>query len=87
MVGVGFRSEMRDWNPADVQAGFYEVAPENWVRRDREPLYRLRDAGHAVCLHGVSLSLGGQAPINAPFVREVRALMDDLGSTFITDCP
>lgn len=85
MVGVGFRSEMRDWNPADVQAGFYEVAPENWVRRDREPLYRLRDAGHAVRLHGVSLSLGGQAPINAPFVREVRTLMDDLGSTFYSD--
>ena len=53
MIGVGFRSEMLDWNPADVRADFYEVAPENWVRRDRAPLYRLREAGHALCLHGV----------------------------------
>lgn len=85
MIGVGFRSEMLDWNPADVRADFYEVAPENWLRRDRTPLYRLRQAGHALCLHGVSLNLGGQAPINATFVREVRALLDDLGAEHYSD--
>lgn len=84
-VGVGFRSEMRDWNPADVPAGFYEVAPENWVRRNREPLHHLRAAGHPVHLHGVSLSLGGQAPVNVGFLREVRALMDELGTMHYSD--
>lgn len=85
MIGVGFRSEMLDWNPADVRADFYEVAPENWVRRDRAPLYRLREAGHALCLHGVSLNLGGQAPVPAAFLRDVRALMDDLGAEHYSD--
>ena len=85
MIGVGFRSEMLQWNPTEVRAGFYEVAPENWVRRDRSPLYRLRDAGHAICLHGVSLNLGGQGPLNMAFLREVRALMDDLGAPHYSD--
>ena len=34
-IGLGFRSEMLDWEPAAIKADFFEVAPENWIRRDQ----------------------------------------------------
>lgn len=66
-IGLGFRSEMLDWNPAEIEADFFEVAPENWVRRDRGPLYSLRDAGYPIRLHGVSLNLGGSSQFSRDF--------------------
>lgn len=85
MVGLGYRREMADWDMSAVDADFFEVAPENWIRRDRWPLQRLRDSGRAVHLHGVSLNLAGQAPIDQAFVRQVGELMDDLGLTHYSD--
>lgn len=85
MAGLGYRREMADWDLSAVQADFFEVAPENWVHRDREPLHRLIASGRPVHLHGVSLNLGGSSPINAHFLREVRALMDDLGAQHYSD--
>lgn len=85
MIGLGYRREMRQWDMAQVQADFYEVAPENWLRRDRTPLHDLRAAGKPVYLHGVSLNLGGQAPLNTAFLREVRVLMHELECPFYSD--
>jgi len=84
-IGIGFRSEMFDWSPAAIDADFFEVAPENWIRRDRTPLYRLRDAGYPVQLHGVSLNLGGSGRVNRPFLRELRGLIDDIGAQHYSD--
>lgn len=81
MIGLGYRREMRDWPAAQLAADFFEVAPENWLRRPREPLHQLMAQGRPVYLHGVSLNLGGTADISADFVRSVRNLMDEL------DCP
>lgn len=77
-IGLGFRSEMLDWNPAEIAADFFEVVPENWIRRDREPLYRLRDAGYPILMHGVSLNLGGSSPFRRSFLRDLRGLLDAL---------
>jgi len=85
MAGLGYRREMADWDMSAMGADFFEVAPENWIRRDRAPLYRLVESGRPVHLHGVSLSLGGTAPLSASFLREVRALMDDIGATRYSD--
>lgn len=85
MAGLGYRREMAEWDMSSVQADFFEVAPENWIKRDRTPLYQLRDSGRPVRLHGVSLSLGGQAPIQHAFVKAVRELMDDLETTYYSD--
>jgi len=85
MAGLGYRREMSDWDMTAVGADFFEVAPENWILRDLAPLYRLIEAGRAVHLHGVSLNLGGTAPINREFLREVRQLVDDLGVTRYSD--
>ena len=44
MIGLGWRREMADWDRHAVQADFFEVVPENWLRRDRAPLHALRAA-------------------------------------------
>lgn len=85
MIGLGFRREMLDWDPSAIQADFFEVAPENWLRRDRAPLHRLLASGRPVHLHGVSLNLGGTSPIDAGFLRSVRSLMDELGTPHYSD--
>ncbi len=85
MAGLGYRREMADWDMSAVEADFFEVAPENWVHRDRDPLHRLRASGRAVHLHGVSLNLGGTTPLNQAFLRAVRALMDELGTPYYSD--
>ena len=71
MAGLGFRREMTDWDMSAVQADFFEVVAENWVRRDRTPLYQFIESGRPVYLHGVSLNLGGLAPLNQDFLRAV----------------
>ena len=84
-IGLGFRSEMLDWNPAEIEADFFEVTPENWVRRDRGPLYSLRDAGYPIRLHGVSLNLGGSSQFSRDFLRDLRELINDIGADHYSD--
>lgn len=85
MIGVGFRREMLDWPLDAIQADFFEIISENWVRFDRTPLYKIREAGQAIYLHGVSLNLGGTSPINAEFLKSVRALKEELESPYYSD--
>jgi uncharacterized protein (UPF0276 family) len=85
MAGLGYRREMADWDMSAVDADFFEVAPENWLRRDTGPLHELRASGRPVQLHGVSLNLGGTAPIDAGFVRSVRSLMAELDVVHYSD--
>lgn len=85
MTGLGYRREMSDWDMSAVQADFFEVAPENWIHRDREPLHRLISSGRPVHLHGVSLNLGGSSVIQPAFLQSLRELMTDLNTTFYSD--
>jgi uncharacterized protein (UPF0276 family) len=85
MAGLGYRREMADWDMSAVHADFFEVVPENWVHRDREPLHRLIASGRPVHLHGVSLNLGGTSPLNPSFLKALRDLIDDLGAIHYSD--
>ena len=85
MIGLGFRREMADWDLSAIGADFFEVVPENWVRRDRSPLHAIIAGGRPVHLHGVSMNLGGTSPISSEFLRELRGLIDDLGATRYSD--
>jgi uncharacterized protein (UPF0276 family) len=85
MIGLGYRGEMRDWDLQQVQAEFYEVAPENWIRRDRDRLHQIITQGKKIHLHGVSLNIGGHSEINHTFLREVRALMFDIQAEIYSD--
>ncbi|MAD44562.1 MAG: hypothetical protein CMI02_08150 [Oceanospirillaceae bacterium] len=84
-VGLGYRREMSGWDMQQVDAGFFEVVPENWINRNTEPLQQLVACGRPVHLHGVSLNLGGNSPLNGGFLRAVRALMAELGTDFYSD--
>ncbi len=85
MAGLGYRREMAGWDMASVHADFFEVVPENWIRRDRSPLHELIASGRPVHLHGISLNLGGYSAIDPGFLSEVRELIDDLGVAHYSD--
>lgn len=85
MAGLGYRREMSAWDMADVDADFFEVVPENWIRRDRDPLHRLIESGRPVHLHGVSLNLGGSSPLPTVFLQELRGLIEDVGAVHYSD--
>jgi len=85
MAGLGYRRDMADWDMSAVRADFFEVVPENWVHRNRDPLHRLIQSGRPVQLHGVSLNLGGTSDIQPTFLRDVCELMDDLGTKHYSD--
>ena len=57
---------------------FLELAPENWIgvggRLGRQ-LRRLAEKFPLVC-HGLSLSLGGPAPLDTAFLNQIKAFLD-----------
>lgn len=85
MIGLGYRRDMRDWDMSAMTADFFEVAPENWLRRSRKPLHQLLALGRPVFLHGVSLNLGGTSDISIDFVHAVRDLLAELGTEYYSD--
>jgi uncharacterized protein (UPF0276 family) len=74
------------------QVDFLETAPENWIgvggRLGRQ--FRALAERYPLVLHGLSLDIGGQDPIDGDLVRAVRALMHDfdvpLYSEHLTYC-
>lgn len=84
-VGLGYRREMTDWDLSSLSASFFEVCPENWIHRDRTRLHDMLQTGREIRLHGVSLNLGGESEISRNFLRQVRELMSELGTSFYSD--
>lgn len=60
---------------------FYEIAPENWIGMGGLNAERLRalTARHPFVCHGLSLSIGGPAPLDLGLVRRIRAFMERHG--------
>lgn len=85
MIGLGYRREMADWDLSLSEADFFEIAPENWIRRDRSRLHSILSLGKDIRLHGVSLNLGGTAALSKDFLLQVRLLKEELGSHFYSD--
>ncbi|MCG8379277.1 MAG: DUF692 domain-containing protein [Proteobacteria bacterium] len=60
------------------QVDFMEVAPENWIDvggRYGHLFESINERIPFVC-HGLSLNLGGPAPLDEPFLRKVRQFID-----------
>lgn len=85
MAGLGYRREMADWDMSAIIADFFEVAPENWIRRDLAPLVKLLNSGRPINLHGVSLNLGGTSPINRAYLQDLSTLITDLNAKYFSD--
>src|SRR5262245_22775078 len=79
-VGIGLRrtllGALQSAAPGDFD--FLECAPENWIGvggRLGESLDEL-SARHPLVCHGLSLSLGGFAPLDETFLARVRRFLD-----------
>ena len=81
--GLGLRQEFLDalLEYQSPPVDFLEVAPENWVRAGgkRQHLFNQYAERYPITLHGLSLSIGGNDPINIAFVKEVKAFMKRYG--------
>lgn len=79
-VGLGLRrgllDDLEQALPGDVD--FLECAPENWIGLGGVLGERLRalSARYPLTCHGLSLSLGGSAPLDLAFVDQVRRFLD-----------
>ncbi len=65
--------------PLERVIDFFEVAPENWIGvggRFGRQLHSFTDRFPFLC-HGLSLSVGGPAPLDMDFVREVKDFLDE----------
>lgn len=82
-AGLGLRRELLAPLDEHVPAtlGFLEVAPENWMRIGGRlgRQFRALTERYAFVTHGLSLSIGGPAPLDEDFVREVGVFLDAHG--------
>ncbi|HEX5055052.1 MAG TPA: DUF692 domain-containing protein, partial [Gammaproteobacteria bacterium] len=67
--------------PFPGNVDFMEVAPENWMRLGGRYTRQFREftARYPFVCHGLSLSLGGPAPLDEPFLRELKGFLDGHG--------
>jgi uncharacterized protein (UPF0276 family) len=88
-AGLGFRRDLI----AELKAGvppaieFFELAPENWIDmggRFGRDLRQFTERYPFVC-HGLSLSLGGQAPLDEVLLGKIKAFMRQHGMTLYTE--
>lgn len=88
-AGLGLRRAFADdilANPP-AQVDFYEVAPENWMHlggRLGKQFRALTEARPFVC-HGLSLSLGGLAPLDEDFLGDLREFLDAHGISLYSE--
>ena len=79
-AGLGLRRSLlgsvAENPPATVD--FYEVAPENWMRVGGRlgKQFRALTEAHDFSAHGLSLSLGGPAPLDDDFLLELKRFLD-----------
>ena len=63
----------------DVPVDFYEVAPENWIgvggRFGKQ--FRAFTERYPFVTHGLSLSLGGPAPLDETFLHRLKRFLDE----------
>ena len=78
--GLGLRrSQMRSLEQHDLDCvDFMEVAPENWIDVGGHYGRRFRRFTESIpfVAHGLSLNIGGPAPLDEPFIRRVKHFLD-----------
>lgn len=89
-AGLGYRRDLADdfLNLSSNNAiQFMEVAPENWVKMGGVARYKFDQAAekYPLAVHGLSLSLGGQAPLDRELLKNTKALMTQYNSTFFSE--
>ncbi len=82
-AGLGLRRPIAD-QLMEVPAGeidFMEVAPENWIHVGGAlgKKFRWFTERYPFVIHGLSLSIGGPAPLDEQLVRDIKAFMAEHG--------
>jgi uncharacterized protein (UPF0276 family) len=79
-AGLGLRHDLMAELQADPprQLDFMEIAPENWIRVGGARGKALRSLSERYPLvgHGLSLSIGGPAPLDDGFLRDLKDFLD-----------
>ena len=88
-AGLGFRRELIEPLKHSVPnvIDFFEVAPENWAGlggRSAKDLRHFTERYPFVC-HGLSLSLGGPAPLDTQLLHKTKAFMKAHGMQLFTE--
>lgn len=77
-AGLGLRKDFTEEVLSSPPAvDFYEVVPENWMRFGGRPgkQFRALTERYPFVCHGLSLSLGGPAPLDENFILELKAFL------------
>ncbi|MDH4107857.1 MAG: DUF692 domain-containing protein [Gammaproteobacteria bacterium] len=88
-AGLGLRRGLIDRlmaaPPAEVD--FMEVAPENWIRVGGKlgRKFRFFTERYPFLIHGLSLSIGGPAPLNEALLRDIKSFMREHGIRFYSE--
>ncbi|MFW9318600.1 DUF692 domain-containing protein [Glaesserella parasuis] len=88
--GLGYRRDLANGFlqlPTQSAVQFIEIAPENWVKMGDSARYQFDQVAERfpVAVHGLSLSLGGQAPLDKELLKSIKILMKQYGSTFFSE--
>ncbi|MWQ09798.1 DUF692 family protein [Glaesserella parasuis] len=88
--GLGYRRDLANGFlqlPTQSAVQFIEIAPENWVKMGGSARYQFDQVAERfpVTVHGLSLSLGGQAPLDKELLKSIKILMKQYGSTFFSE--
>ncbi|ANB17769.1 DUF692 domain-containing protein [Dokdonella koreensis] len=84
-AGLGLRraltGPLQDHPEATAAIDFFEIAPENWIGVGGRLGATLRGftERHRFACHGLSLSLGGPAPLDQTLLARIRRFMDQHG--------
>ncbi|QLB13091.1 hypothetical protein EV697_102224 [Bisgaardia hudsonensis] len=89
-AGLGYRRDIAEGFldlPENSAIQFIEVAPENWLKMGGLARYQFDKAAERIPLavHGLSLSLGGQAPLDRELLSGIKQMMKQYGSDFFSE--
>jgi uncharacterized protein (UPF0276 family) len=88
-AGLGLRRGLIDRLMADPPADvdFMEVAPENWIHVGGKlgKKFRFFTERYPFLIHGLSLSIGGPAPLNEQLLRDIKAFMREHGIRYYSE--
>ncbi len=86
--GLGLRTEhYNDILESKPNIDWFEALSENYMIPGGKPLQyldRIRE-NYPVVLHGVSLSIGSTAPMDADYLRDLRKLVDRVQPAWVSD--
>jgi uncharacterized protein (UPF0276 family) len=71
----------------DVRVDFFEVISENFMiagGKPRDVLRRVRER-FPIALHGVSMSIGSADGLDSDYLKQLRALIDEIEPLFVSD--